>query len=64
MMDLKSNALGKYNISSKMLKLCLNVIASFSTYIVNCYLKNGHFLDIWKFSLVKPLPKVQYSTGL
>lgn len=56
--NLKSDAYGNDNICAKMLQLCLPTIAPFITHIVNCCLERGCFPEMWKTSLVKPLPKV------
>lgn len=55
--NLKSNAYGSDSICAKMLQLCLPTICPYITHIVNCCLETGYFPDIWKTSLVKPLPK-------
>ena len=57
-LQLKSNACGVDNISAKMLQLTVNVTAPFITHIVNCCLESGYFPALWKYSLVKPLPKI------
>lgn len=56
---LKSNATGYDGISSKMLKLCSPLIDKYLTHIINCCLEAGYFPEVWKFILVKPLPKIK-----
>lgn len=55
--NLKSNAYGKDNICAKMLQLCLPAVCPYVTHIVNCCLETGYYPEMWKISLVKPLPK-------
>lgn len=55
--NLTSNAYGKDNICSKMLQRCLPTVCPYITHIVNCCLETGYYPEMWKTSLVKPLPK-------
>jgi Reverse transcriptase (RNA-dependent DNA polymerase) len=56
--NLKSDAYGCDEISARMLKLCVPVIAPYLTHIINCCLEVGFFPYLWRFSLVRPLPKI------
>lgn len=62
--SLKSEAVGIDGINLKMLKyvlpFCLNIV----THILNVSLQEDHFPDLWKNSLVTPLPKVSVATEL
>nr|CAH7758029.1 unnamed protein product [Callosobruchus chinensis] len=40
-----------------MILYCLPVIAKYITHIINCCIEAGYFPQLWKFSLIKPLPK-------
>lgn len=57
--SMKSNAYGTDNINAKMLQLCAPVNILHITHIINCCLENGYFPELWKTSLVRPLPKVR-----
>nr|CAH7731451.1 unnamed protein product [Callosobruchus chinensis] len=48
-LNLKSNAFGVDDINADTILYCLPVI--------NCCIEAGYFPQLWKFSLIKPLPK-------
>nr|CAH7757999.1 unnamed protein product [Callosobruchus chinensis] len=56
-LNLKSNAFGVDDINADMILYCLPVIAKYITHIINCCIEAGYFPQLWKFSLIKPLPK-------
>lgn len=56
--SLRSNASGVDTISLQMVKLCLPVIISHLTHIINCCLEVGYFPKKWREALVCPLPKI------
>lgn len=62
-LDLKSNATGDDQISARMLQLCSEVICPYVTHIVNCCLECGYFPQLWKLSLIRPLPKINLPTS-
>lgn len=57
--SLKSHAFGFDNVNAKMLQLCSPALDNHLTHILNCCLEMGYFPDIWKISVVKPLPKIK-----
>lgn len=57
-LDLKSNAYGIDQICARMLQYCSPVICPYITHIINCCLLSGYFPDIWKSSVIRPLPKI------
>lgn len=54
---LKSNAVGIDNISSRMLKLVLPFCVDTFTHLINYCLETSTFPEVWKKSIIVPLPK-------
>lgn len=58
--SLTSNAVGYDGISLNMLKYCCPYVLPFITHIINSCLSENYFPNIWKISIVLPLPKVAH----
>lgn len=56
--NIKSNAIGEDCISIKFLKKIIQFIIAPLTHLINTSLKEGSFANIWKKSIVCPIPKV------
>nr|CAI5855583.1 unnamed protein product [Callosobruchus analis] len=56
-LSVKSNAFGVDDINANMTSYCLPVIAKYITHIINCCIEVGYYPQLWKYSLIKPLPK-------
>lgn len=55
---LKFSTPGFDDISVKMINFCLPKLARHITHVVNCCLESGYFPQLWKTSVVIPIPKV------
>lgn len=55
--NIKSNATGADNISKKMLQLLFPIGLDAFLNIINTSLRNGQFPNIWKQSIIMPIPK-------
>lgn len=58
--SINSNALGFDEINVSMLKYCCPHILPYITHLINCCLLENYFPNVWKTSMVTPLPKTNH----